>query len=596
MTRHTKGLLPAMMLCLFALPHAALAQPSYEVVETLADPGDITCLASSDGGLWVGTLGAGMYLLTGDRPPQRHDAARGLAGNRVHGCAMAGGALHVASEGGLQRWQQGDSGGDPGAGDWRMVAHGRFHRLASDGRDALAAAAENGRVLYGPATRLIEARVDGSISALSIAPDGTVVVGLLGGALLRVGHSSALPTAPDGMPVEALGHVHGALHVRTAAASVRLRDDAAFEAVEPHVLQPWRAVLAEPRMAGAELGLVRTGGHHRGLWYFATDTGLWRAAQRDGGLSPERVPLGGMPCGDRISALEVVAGTLWVGSFDRGLCARTADGWKRFSGPGHLPSDMINDLATDGRRLYVATVKGLTVVHPDGRFEQRTVEDCQDDIGRACPWHAAVTGVAADGATGDANPAMWIADAGAVHRIAAGRRGKRWKHYYRRAGIRSQRITRIAAHGDRVAIGTADAGVLLGDGKRFTPWTDAQGLADNWVTDLSYGPDGSLWVATCTRGLSVRRPDGRLEHIGRADGLADDYTLAVRHAADRTWVGTLRGLSMLHGGRIEGFTTADGLSGNEVHDVIAVGERIWVATDGGLSVLAKTPLPGELRR
>src|SRR6185436_8597578 len=96
----------------------------------------------------------------------------------------------------------------------------------------------------------------------------------------------------------------------------------------------------------------------------------------------------------------------------------------------------------------------------------------------------------------------------------------------------SEQLTRLAVHDGELALGTSDAGVLLGrsDAKRigsFTRFDHQAGLADDWVMDLTFNARGALWVATCTRGLSVRERSGTLHTLTEDDGLADDYVLSV---------------------------------------------------------------------
>jgi ligand-binding sensor domain-containing protein len=216
-----------------------------------------------------------------------------------------------------------------------------------------------------------------------------------------------------------------------------------------------------------------------------------------------------------------------------------------------------------------------------GAFSQHTHVQCIDRLDARCPWHAAVNGVAIEPLTG----AAWIGDIGALHRIdpATGD----WQHPGTRAVLGSQALTRVAAKAGEVAIGTSDRGLLLRseNGKRTRAIDDQAGLADNWITDLAYDRDGRLWIATCTRGLSVRDPNGRFRQLGVRDGLADDYALSVQELDGRIWVGTLRGVSVIDGEHVTSLSTADGLSGDEVHDAVLFDGAVWLATDGGLSVI-----------
>lgn len=557
----------------------------YRVVETLADPGDVTCLVADGPTLWAGTLGGGLFRHD-QSGSERIGAEHGLRGNRVRGCARVGRDLWVATESGLQARDA--------RGRWRLVQRGRFERLAATGTH-LAAVAAGGSVYHGTPGQLRSTPVDGAVSAHAVGPAGEVLLGLQDGRVLWLGAARPAMHTPAGLPVRRVGEREGTWYVETAGGHFAWAGAGLTPTPASTGTRPWQATLAPAARAQLDGYLLQAAVQWGQRWCFGTDAGLWCEPATDsttahaatgaaGGAALSRIELPGMPCGDRISALAVLGDTLWIGSFDRGLCARDGDGIRHYAGATYLPSDMVNDLSTDGERLYVATVRGLAIVHPDGRFEQRTVDACRKDRSADCPWHAAVTGVSATTRVGSA-PRVWVADAGAVHRVGP----KRWKHYYRRAGITSRRVTRVAARGRQVAVGTADAGVLLREGRRFVAWDDSAGLADNWVTDLAFAADGSLWAGTCTRGVSVRTPGGELRQLRAIDGLLDDYVLSVAPLGAVTFVGTLRGLSIVGERGVQNLTTADGLSGNEVHDVVAQGDRVWVATDGGLSLLSAAP-------
>ncbi|MGD8861804.1 MAG: hypothetical protein PVI30_17470 [Myxococcales bacterium] len=314
------------------------AQP--RVQETLGDGSETTCTAADDTALWTGTAGAGMFRRTPEGS-RRYDSTRGLQGNRVHDCVMAGGALWVATERALSRF-------DAGRDRFETVMPGRFARLAASDRGLWAASAGGAVVRVdtgdpaGQATTRApaETALDQALTALAADPAGGWVAGSLQGrvhfsddrAPLRL--LSRPGSEPE--PVRWLSFEDGALLICTAAGVQRF---------DGRRLSP-------------------AGG---------------REAARPGSAAPEPPddPHARMPCGPRITALSVHAGALWAGSFDRGLCRYDGTRWERFAGPAHLPSDMVNDLASDGQTLMVATAAGVALVDARGRFVQRTVDDCR---------------------------------------------------------------------------------------------------------------------------------------------------------------------------------------------------------------------------
>lgn len=560
------------MITLLAATAVASAGPAAgwrpRVVDILGDPRATTCLVPAGERLWVGSSGAGLLGLGAGRPT-RLDARHGLPGNAVTGCRMHRGELWVATEQGLARL-------DARTGRFVRLARGRFLALAAAG-DRLLAARADGSLLAveagaGPA---LLRRLELTPAVLAVAADGRWAAADRGGQLALAGGRGVLR-----LPAPAIGLAFAGeeLVALTMAGGWRVRGG---------VLQ------AEPALRGA-VGLSDDGapvftpglehlevaavGVWQGAALAATDEGVFRR----GGRGWEELDLGGMPCGNRVSALAELAGALWVGSFDRGVCRWDGQSWQRFTAPRDLPAEMVNDMVSDGTQLYVATVHGLAVADGQGRFRQYSHRQCMGNLRRSCPWFPAVTGVAVDGLRGE----VWAADNGSLHRVAA----PRWQHLGDVHGIRSRRITRVAARDGQLALGTADMGVLLaGPGHSFVVHDDQHGLADDWVMDLTFAGDGSLWVATCTRGVSRYR-EGHWESYSTQHGLTDDYTLSVAEIDGRLWVGTLSGLTIFASepGRTPPLRldAGDGLGGNEIHDILRVGDRVYLATEAGVTVLA----------
>lgn len=563
--RACSGLLSLSLLWLLgsAMPAAARFVP----VAHVGFAGEVTCLAPDANRLYIGTRGGGLFSWDGPDHPAL-PAAAALSGRRIHDCSLVAGQLWLASDAGLIVV-------DP-AGAVRTWAAGRALRVV-DAAGVPTAVMADGRLLRVVDGRLEQRAIDVTPMAMAAAADGRWAVGGFGGVHVgQLARTISLPAAQAGRVVEEVAFaLDGRLLVR-AGGSVFAFDGARFEPVE--------AALHDDPPALSERS-IRARAHFAGRSLWATDAGV---VYTDAGrLVPLALP--GMPCGERVIALSAVGDALWVGGFDSGLCRFQAGRWQRFFGPQYLPSDMINDLASDGERLFVATTGGLAIVHADGRFEQRTHGHCEGATARACPYHATVTGVTRDAV----RDRMWVADAGAVHGIRSD--SGRWQHLFRQAGITSKRITRLAVHDGVVAAGTVDQGVLLKRGRRFARFDDQDGLSDNWVTDLAFAADGALWVSTCTRGVTRVAPDGRTQRFGRADGLVDDYALSVVPFTDGVFVGTLSGLSIVTAAGVENLTLLDGLSGNEVHDVVQFQGAYWVATDAGLSVLAQVGEPAHVQ-
>ncbi len=538
---------------------------AYRVVDTQGSARDVSCLATIGNELWVGTFGSGVKRVGIEGAGEKYDSSRGLPGNRVYDCEAYMGVLWVATEGGLAAYA-------PGENRFVTVARGRFLRLAS--AESLFAVEGDGMVKVVDARERMAplSQVATEVAPLSAAagPDGRFAVGGVDG---RVYVSPGGEHVRLNAPVTSLAYDGHELVALTPEGGYRLisgkfqpdpeLDDAMLLGDQA------RPVVAK----GLEWVRVTSSAVWNGRQHVGTDEGVFVAADS----AWESLALGGCPCGPRLSAMAVFRGKLWVGSFDNGLCRLDKTGWTHFQGAAFLPSDMVNHMTASRRRLYVATLKGVVVIDKKGNFTQHTVEQCFDNNKNPCPWHTSVTGVAVDQVTGRA----WVADTGAVHRLGS----TRWKHFYKHSGIKSDRVTRIAARDNFIVVGTGDMGLhWRNGGKKFTTVDDQHGPADNWVMDVEFDRAGALWVATCTRGIS-RYFNGEWRSLTVADGLVDDYTLTVSEIDNRIWVGTLSGVTILTETGPVSLTTAEGLSGDEVHDVLKHNGKIYLATDGGLTIL-----------
>ncbi len=532
------------------------------VISNLGDPSEATCLAPQSDYLWVGTRGAGMIRVD-DFENRSWGALDGLPGNTVLDCVAHMNVVWVATETGLARLQADGK-------RFEVLARGRFLSLAS-GPDGIVAGRDDGTVFqHQPDGSIRETKTEITPYALAVSPNGTWAAGSLDGSIWMQGRQvvRTLPT-----PVRDLAFVGDDLHIRTAGGGYILRGNQ----LEPNDSIGNALALTDGGQPVHAAQYAHLQAHDAASWrgqlVLATDEGVHLQSTRGW----KQIELAGMPCGHRIAALTEFDGDLWVGSFDRGLCRFDGQKWTRFHGPTYLASDMINDLSSDGKKLYVATNRGLTIVDAKGTFQIFRRDDCVDNTSRKCPWHTAVNGVTVDPVSGVA----WMADTGTVHRLNR----RRWKRYYRKAGIHSNKITRIAAFRHTVAVGTSDQGILVRKrGGKFEPTNDQAGLADNWVMDLSFDDQGNLWVATCTRGISVLK-DGRWSTLTTQDGLLDNYTLSVQQIGTDIWIGSLSGLSILRGETVTNISTTDGLAGNEVHATVPYKGLIYVATNGGLSVV-----------
>ena len=120
-------------------------------------------------------------------------------------------------------------------------------------------------------------------------------------------------------------------------------------------------------------------------------------------------------------------------------------------------------------------------------------------------------------------------------------------------------------------------GVSRFDGVRFTTFDDSDKtkLRENEVWALAEGDDSSVWIGTYGGGLS-RFKDGRFTVYTTADGLVNDFVANLHKGPDGSiWIATDGGLSRFKDGRFTNYTVKDGLS----HDAL---RALYTDTDGSL--------------
>ncbi len=260
-----------------------------------------------------------------------------------------------------------------------------------------------------------------------------------------------------------------------------------------------------------------------------------------------------------VTALAEHRGRLVVGTFDKGLAERGADG--RFHAVVGSPA-FINALVVDGPTLWVATPKGLFRRDGEGPVRPALARLASEHVNGLAVghdgtlWAATGQGVAGLGPDGSVRSldvshglpsrivysvavtddgAVWAGTAGGVARF--GPEGV--TRFTQSSGaLTHDWVNALFADGDTVLAGTYDAGVvrLFADGEGVVD-AELQGL---WVNPggVVYLGRGRIAVATLGDGLVVSDRDG-----ARAWGPlpSDDVTSALVFQGV-LWVGTRGGL------------------------------------------------------
>lgn len=109
-------------------------------------------------------------------------------------------------------------------------------------------------------------------------------------------------------------------------------------------------------------------------------------------------------------------------------------------------------------------------------------------------------------------------------------------------------------------VGTYGGGLSRFDGHAWKRYSTNDGLGDNWVYDIEYDRNGTMWVATWD-GVSVF--DGeRFKTYRVADGLPDKWVYSIALDHDGVfWFGTEGGISRFDGKSWTTFSHKDGIGG-----------------------------------
>jgi len=139
-------------------------------------------------------------------------------------------------------------------------------------------------------------------------------------------------------------------------------------------------------------------------------------------------------------------------------------------------------------------------------------------------------------------------------------------------------------------------GAIRFDGKSFSNYTTAQGLAGNNLYSIMQDKAGNIWFGTYGGGAS--RFDGkRFTNYTTAQGLAGNFIYSIiQDKAGNIWFGTDGGgASRYDGKRFTNYTTAQGLADNVIKAIAEDPKRgiIWFATNQGLSGLRTRTSPKD---
>lgn len=277
----------------------------------------------------------------------------------------------------------------------------------------------------------------------------------------------------------------------------------------------------------------------------------------------------GLPSG-RITALYVDDEDAWVGTADAGIARFNfrEGNWIVTKVEDGLLSNRITDVVKYKGRMFVATQDGLSVWDGVSWLTQETE-------GKVKLINALFK--VQDGL-------LWVAARNMFGGLLT-YDGEKWKDRSTiRPGTVLNNVSDFAFSGSNLWIGTTNRGVFRFDGKDWTSYTVAEGLASNFVYTLGVQGD-ACYVGGCC-GLSAFE-EGSWRIYDIAEGMPHSTVNAIAVDGGLVWLGSKKGLSVFDGFNFTNFYTDNGLTDDRITSLFVKGNELWVGTANGLNRVVK---------
>jgi signal transduction histidine kinase/CheY-like chemotaxis protein/ligand-binding sensor domain-containing protein len=503
---------------------------------------------SADGALWIGTGGHGIGCLK-DGKFSRYTTADGLANDFVWALAGTGdGTLWVGTDHGLDRLKDGKftlystKDGLPNDVVWSL-AWGRAGTLWIGTGGGLC------RLQDGKLHVYASNRDKYPVKSLYEDRHGTLWLGTEGHGLERITNGSGSAyTTREGLPNDTVMAVleddEGSLWIGTFGGGLVRLKDASFVTIG-----------TEQGLSAADINAVYEG-HDGSVWIGTSGGGLNRLKN---GEVTHYTRKQGLPSDEVWSVLEGRDGSIWAGTNGGGL-ARLRDGRiVTYSTKNGLSNDSVRALLEDPQGdLWIGTRSGGLNRLRDGKLTLYSTRN---------------------GLPSDVIRALYIDPGGTL-----------W----------------VATDGGLVALEGGGATDDEGRGRRYSikTYTTKDGLANNATCSIDQDREGTLWVGSCTGGLS-RFKDGKFTAYTTRQGMFDDIVFRIlEDDQDNLWMSCNRGvyraskreLNQLAEGKIKqihcvSYGVSDGMGSRECNGGFQPAGwktkdgRLWFPTLKGVAVV-----------
>ncbi|CAN7474987.1 diguanylate cyclase [Pseudoduganella sp. LjRoot289] len=448
---------------------------------------------------------------------------------------------------------------------------------------------------------------DQRVWAFAQAPDGAVWAATNNGLVRWEKGVAKHFRQADGLPTDRLRALtfdrDGVLWIATSGGGLVSYAGGRFETLNPDNGFPHlqvRSVLADP--AG-------------GVWAATAGGGLARVQQ---GKIKVYTVADGLPTDQLTGLTRDRNGTLWIGTWGAGVVRMVGERFSALASSNGLAGDHIWSLQTDGEgSVWVGTwVNGLARLRerafgvlgiPEGLSHDnvRSVLQARNGVVWAATAGGGLNRIDAGGITAlgkkdglpseeisslmeDREGALWIGTyTGGAARLHAGKVDL----YGSEEGMPSSEVRVLFQDKQGMVWAGTQSGIARLDGKRFAAVRDA-GAPSGGVSSILQDKRGTLWFGTTGEGL-VRYRDGAFKTLTMADGLLSNWIMSLyQDAAGTLWIGSNGdGLNRLRGERLSGIRPADGLwDGTSLSIAEDAGGHLWVTGNRGFYRVARSEL------
>lgn len=247
-----------------------------------------------------------------------------------------------------------------------------------------------------------------------------------------------------------------------------------------------------------------------------------------------------------------------------------------------LPDNLVNCMVEDASGSIWFCTQGAGV----SRYDGQSIEELTAAGG--------LPGNAVYVVTGDHGGNLWMAPAGKgllkyTPDHSGDMRGEITRFTMEQGLASNTNYCAVADGSGNLWLGS-DSGLCKFDGATFTTYTTAQGLPDNYVTSLTEGPDGTLWIGTYQGGLSHFDGNGFANFLP-GEGLVHRTVWKTAPGPDGAlWIATRGGLGKYDGMQFTNFTAANGLPDDKLSSLCVdrFGNLVIGTWGSGVSVLRNT--------